>query len=57
MIRAFLLATATVARLKPRRSRSWLNGAEFTATAVRAWLPRVGVKTLFIEPGSLWENG
>ncbi len=21
------------------------------------WLPRVGVKTLFIEPGSQWENG
>ena len=25
IIRAFLLATATVARLKPRRSRSWLT--------------------------------
>ena len=25
MIRVFLLATATVARLKPRRSRSWLT--------------------------------
>lgn len=25
MIRAFLLATATVARLNPRRSRSWLT--------------------------------
>ena len=33
------------------------NGAEFTAIAVREWLPRVGVKTLFIEPGSPWENG
>ena len=33
------------------------NGSEFTATAVRDWLPRVGVKTLFIEPGSPWENG
>ncbi len=33
------------------------NGAEFTATAVREWLPRVGVKTLYIEPGSPWENG
>ena len=33
------------------------NGSEFTATAVREWLPRVGVKTLFIEPGSPWENG
>jgi putative transposase len=33
------------------------NGSEFTATAVRDWLPRVGVQTLFIEPGSPWENG
>lgn len=33
------------------------NGPEFTATAVREWLARVGVKTLFIEPGSPWENG
>jgi len=33
------------------------NGPEFTATAVREWLGRVGAKTLFIEPGSPWENG
>ena len=33
------------------------NGAEFTAKAVRAWLGRVGVRTLYIEPGSPWENG
>ncbi len=33
------------------------NGSEFTATAVREWLPRVGVKTLYIEPGSPWKNG
>jgi transposase InsO family protein len=33
------------------------NGPEFTAKAVRAWLAEVGVKTLFIEPGSPWENG
>lgn len=33
------------------------NGAEFTATAVREWLGRIGVKTLYIEPGSPWENG
>jgi len=25
--------------------------------AVRRWLVRLGVKTLFIEPGSPWENG
>jgi putative transposase len=33
------------------------NGPEFTATRVREWLARVQVKTLFIEPGSPWENG
>jgi putative transposase len=33
------------------------NGPEFTAERVRKWLPRLGVKTLFIEKGSPWENG
>ena len=33
------------------------NGPEFAAKAVRGWLGQVGVKTLFIEPGSPWENG
>jgi putative transposase len=33
------------------------NGSEFTARLVREWLKRLKVKTLFIEPGSPWENG
>ena len=33
------------------------NGAEFTAIAVREWLARLDVQTLFIEPGSPWKNG
>ena len=33
------------------------NGSEFTARAVRQWLGRISVKTLYIEPGSPWENG
>jgi len=33
------------------------NGSEFAARTVRNWLKRLGVKTLFIEPGSPWENG
>jgi len=33
------------------------NGPEFTAKAVREWLYDLEVKTLFIEPGSPWENG
>lgn len=33
------------------------NGPEFTAKEIRKWLGVLGVKTLFIEPGSPWENG
>ena len=33
------------------------NGPEFVARAVRKWLEASGVNTLFIEPGSPWENG
>jgi transposase InsO family protein len=33
------------------------NGPEFTAGLIREWLDRVDVDTLFIEPGSPWENG
>ena len=33
------------------------NGPEFVAKAVRDWLSRLEVGTLFIEPGSPWENG
>jgi len=33
------------------------NGSEFTANVVRSWLKDLGVTTLYIEPGSPWENG
>jgi putative transposase len=33
------------------------NGPEFIANVVREWLARIGVGTLYIEPGSPWENG
>ena len=33
------------------------NGSEFTAKLVREWLDWIGPDTLFIEPGSPWENG
>jgi transposase InsO family protein len=49
---AWLMATRGV----PEHIRSD-NGPEFTATVVRDWLAKVQVKTLFIEPGSPWENG
>jgi len=32
-------------------------GPEFTAELIRNWLTRVDVNTLFIEPGSPWEDG
>ncbi len=32
------------------------NGPEFVSDAVRKWLKESDVKTLFIEPGSPWEN-
>ena len=33
------------------------NGSEFTAELIRLWLEALQVQTLFIEPGSPWENG
>lgn len=33
------------------------NGPEFIARAIRTWLDRVGVETLYVEPGSPWQNG
>jgi transposase InsO family protein len=32
------------------------NGPEFIANAVKDWIERNGFKTLFIEPGSPWQN-
>ena len=50
------LAELFVNRAVPDHIRSD-NGPVFTCRAVREWLERIGVKTLFIEPGSPWENG
>jgi transposase InsO family protein len=33
------------------------NGPEFIAGPLRRWLARASVETLYIEPGSPWENG
>ena len=33
------------------------NGPEMTSKRVRNWLQQIGTQTLFIEPGSPWENG
>ena len=50
------IAELMISRGVPEHIRSD-NGPEFTAKAVRSWLKLIGVKTLFIEPGSPWENG
>ena len=49
--------TARFVRHGPPSSLRSDNGPEFTATAVRSWLRRLGGTTRFIEPGSPWENG
>jgi transposase InsO family protein len=50
------LAELFAMRGVPRHIRSD-NGPEFIAQAIRRWLGQVGVETLYIEPGSPWENG
>ena len=50
------MADVMVVRGVPAHIRSD-NGPEMTAKIVRHWLTSVGSKTLYIEPGSPWENG
>ena len=50
------LTELMVTRGVPEHIRSD-NGPEFTAQAIRDWLANVGAATLYIQPGSPWENG
>lgn len=50
------LADVMVQRGVPEHLRSD-NGPEFVAKDLRQWLINTGAKTLYIEPGSPWENG
>ncbi|BAJ81322.1 putative transposase [Acidiphilium multivorum AIU301] len=50
------LAELFVTRGPPAHIRSD-NGPEFIARAVRQWLGKASVKTLYITPGSPWEDG
>ena len=51
-----VLAELFLLRGRPKYLRSD-NGPEFASKAVRKWLKRSEVDTLFIEPGAPWENG
>ena len=51
-----VLADAMIKHGIPEHIRSD-NGPEFVAKELRRWLARIGAKTLYIEPGSPWENG
>ena len=51
-----VLAQVLLIRGVPGHIRSD-NGPEFIAAAIREWLGEAGVKVLYIEPGSPWENG
>ena len=50
-------------RFHERLQLDWLRGQrrtavwEFVAKDLRKWLANTGAKTLYIEPGSSWENG
>lgn len=51
-----VLAAAMVEHGVPKHLRSD-HGTEFVAAEVSRWLARVGTGTLFVSPGSPWENG
>jgi transposase InsO family protein len=51
-----MLAEVMLWRGIPEHIRSD-NGPEFVAKELRKWLGKVGTGTLYIEPGSPWENG
>ena len=51
-----VLADVMVMKGVPEHIRSD-NGPEFVARDLRNWLADTGAKTLYIEPGSPWENG
>ena len=50
------LADVMLLRGTPEHMRSD-NGPEFVAKELRQWLAQVGTGTLYIAPGSPWENG
>jgi putative transposase len=55
-IRVILAAVAAARGGPPQRVRSD-NGPEFAAAVVRLWLEGTGSGTLYVAPGSPWQNG
>ena len=51
-----IFADVMIERGIPKHIRSD-NGPEMVATKLREWLDKLGTKTLYIAPGSPWENG
>jgi transposase InsO family protein len=51
-----VLAEVMLFRGIPEHIRSD-HGPEFVAEELRKWLAKLGTRTLYIEPGSPWENG
>ena len=51
-----VLSSIMIMRGAPEYIRSD-NGPEFVARKLKSWLRAVSVQTLYIEPGSPWENG
>jgi putative transposase len=51
-----VLAAVVETRGAPAHIRSD-NGSEFIAKAIRSWMTRAGLETLYIAPGAPWENG
>lgn len=51
-----VLSQVLLIRGAPKHIRSD-NGPEFIAAAIRRYLDSAGIETLYIEPGSPWENG
>jgi putative transposase len=50
------LAELFAMRGVPRHIRSD-NGPEFIAQAIQRWTKQLSIETLYVEPGSPWENG
>ncbi len=55
-VREILTEVAAKRGGPPHRIRSD-NGPEFAADAVRSWLEEMGSGTLYVAPGSPWQNG